>query len=131
MAKTQLEVIAEKLRTQEVVINRYSEKNGYGTTNKNALSDGDELGKGQAGDTGTIGSLTDINTRIQVTSINKYNSENGYGITNPNAMSDGDEFGKGQIGDDGQVGSLTDINTRIQVINKNKFGETNKYPDFE
>ncbi len=131
MAKTQLEVIAEKLRTQEVVINRYSEKNGYGTTNKNALSDGDELGKGQAGDTGTIGSLTDINTRIQVTSINKYNSENGYGITNPNAMSDGDEFGKGQIGDDGQIGSLTDINTRIQVINKNKFGETNKYPDFE
>ncbi len=131
MAKTQLEVIAEKLRTQEVVINRYSEKNGYGTTNKNALSDGDELGKGQAGDTGTIGSLTDINTRIQVTSINKYNSENGYGITNPNAMSDGDEFGKGQIGDDGQIGSLTDINTRIQVINKNKFGESNKYPDFE
>jgi hypothetical protein len=131
MAKTQLEVIAEKLRTQEVVINRYSEKNGYGTTNKNALSDGDELGKGQAGDTGTIGSLTDINTRIQVTSINKYNSENGYGITNPNAMSDGDEFGKGQIGDDGQVGSLTDINTRIQVINKNKFGESNKYPDFQ
>jgi len=131
MAKTQLEVIAEKLRTQEVVINRYSEKNGYGTTNKNALSDGDELGKGQAGDTGTIGSLTDINTRIQVTSINKYNSENEYGITNPNAMSDGDEFGKGQIGDDGQVGSLTDINTRIQVINKNKFGESNKYPDFQ
>ena len=131
MAKTQLEVIAEKLRTQEVVINRYSEKNGYGTTNKNALSDGDELGKGQAGDAGTIGSLTDINTRIQVTSINKYNSENGYGITNPNAMSDGDEFGKGQIGDDGQIGSLTDINTRIQVINKNKFGESNKYPDFE
>ncbi len=131
MAKTQLEVIAEKLRTQEVVINRYSEKNGYGTTNKNALSDGDELGKGQAGDTGTIGSLTDINTRIQVTSINKYNSENGYGITNPNAMSDGDKFGKGQIGDDGQIGSLTDINTRIQVINKNKFGESNKYPDFE
>jgi hypothetical protein len=131
MAKTQLEVIAEKLRTQEVVINRYSEKNGYGTTNKNALSDGDELGKGQAGDTGTIGSLTDINTRIQVTSINKYNSENGYGITNPNAMSDGDEFGKGQIGDDGQIGSLTDINTRIQVINKNKFGESNKYPDFQ
>ena len=131
MAKTQLEVIAEKLRTQEVVINRYSEKNGYGTTNKNALSDGDELGKGQAGDTGTIGSLTDINTRIQVTSINKYNSENGYGITNPNAMSDGDEFGKGQIGDNGQVVSLTDVNTRIQVINKNKFGETNKYPDFE
>ena len=68
MAKTQLEVIAEKLRTQEVVINRYSEKNGYGITSKNALSDGDEIGKGQVGDTGTVGSLTDINTRIQVTS---------------------------------------------------------------
>ena len=131
MAKTQLEVIAEKLRTQEVVINRYSEKNGYGITSKNALSDGDEIGKGQVGDTGTVGSLTDINTRIQIMATNKYNGENGYGVTNPNAMSDGDEFGKGQIGDNGQVGSLTDINTRIQVINKNKFGESNKYPDFE
>jgi len=131
MAKTQLEVIAEKLRTQEVVINRYSAKNGYGITSKDALSDGDEFGKGQVGDTGTVGSLTDINTRIQVTSINRYNKENGYGITNPDALSDGDEFGKGQIGDNGQVGSLTDINTRTQVINKNKFGESNKYPDFQ
>ena len=131
MAKTQLEVIAEKLRTQEVVINRYSEKNGYGITSKDAISDGDEYGKGQKGDNGEVGSITDINTRIQITATNKYNNENGYGITNPNAMSDGDEFGKGQIGDDGQVGSLTDINTRIQVINKNKFGESNKYPDFQ
>ena len=88
MAKTQLEVIAEKLRTQEVVINRYSEKNGYGITSKNALSDGDELGKGQVGDTGTVGSLTDINTRIQIMATNKYSGENGYGVTNPNAMSD-------------------------------------------
>ena len=76
MAKTQLEVIAEKLRTQEVVINRYSEKNGYGITSKNALSDGDELGKGQVGDTGTVGSLTDINKRIQIMANNKYSNEN-------------------------------------------------------
>ena len=78
MAKTQLEVIAEKLRTQEVVINRYSEKNGYGITSKNALSDGDELGKGQVGDTGTVGSLTDINTRIQVINKNKFGETNKY-----------------------------------------------------
>ena len=101
MAKTQLEVIAEQLRTQEIVINRYSDKNGYGLTSKDAISDGE------------------------------YGKEFGYGLTNPNAISDGDELGKGQKGDDGQIGSLTDINTRTLVINKNKFGEHNKYPDFE
>lgn len=131
MAKTQLEVIAEQLRTQEIVINRYSEKNGYGLTSKDAISDGDERGKGQKNDHGDVGSLTDINTRTQLMNTNKYGKEFGYGLTNPNAISDGDEFGKGQKGDDGQVGSLTDINTRTLVINKNKFGEHNKYPDFE
>jgi hypothetical protein len=77
MAKTQLEVIAEKLRTQEVVINRYSEKNGYGITSKNALSDGDELGKGQVGDTGTVGSLTDIKKTTQIMATKKYINQNG------------------------------------------------------
>jgi hypothetical protein len=131
MAKTQLEVIAEQLRTQEIVINRYSDKNGYGLTSKDAISDGDERGKGQKGDNGEVGSITDINTRIQILNTNKYGKEFGYGLTNPNAISDGDELGKGQKGDDGQIGSLTDINTRTLVINKNKFGELNKYPDFE
>ena len=130
MAKTQLEVIAEKLRTQEVVINRYSEKNGYGITNPNAVSDGDEFGKGQ-NESGQVGSLTDINTRTDIISANKYGANNGYGVTNPNAISDGDEFGKGQKGDNGEVGSMTDIQTRIATVTKNAFGENNKYPDFQ
>ena len=43
--------------------NEYSDLNGYGSTNKNAQSDGDEKGKGQVDDNGSIGTTTDINTR--------------------------------------------------------------------
>ena len=42
------------------------------------MSDGDEFGKGQIGDDGQIGSLTDINTRIQVINKNKFGESNKY-----------------------------------------------------
>jgi hypothetical protein len=131
MAKiTQLEALANQFRPIELAINRYSLNNGYGVTNPNAISDGDELGKGQ-NQNGQVGSLTDINTRTDIVSTNKYGANNGYGVTNPNAISDGDEFGKGQKGDNGEVGSMTDIQTRIATVTKNAFGENNKYPDFQ
>jgi hypothetical protein len=131
MAKiTQLEALANQLRPTELAINRYSANNGYGITNPNAVSDGDEFGKGQ-NESGQVGSLTDINTRTDIISANKYGANNGYGVTNPNAISDGDEFGKGQKGDNGEVGSMTDIQTRIATVTKNAFGENNKYPDFQ
>jgi hypothetical protein len=131
MAKiTQLESIANQLRPTELAINQYSANNGYGITNPNAISDGDEFGKGQ-NESGQVGSLTDINTRTDIISINKYGANNGYGVTNPNAISDGDEFGKGQKGENGTVGSMTDIQTRIATVTKNVYGENNKYPDFQ
>ena len=44
MAKiTQLEALANQFRPTELAINRYSANNGYGITNPNAVSDGDEF----------------------------------------------------------------------------------------
>ena len=127
---TQLEALANQFRPTELAINRYSSNNGYGITNPDAISDGDEFGKGQ-NQNGQVGSLTDINTRTDIMSTNRYGVNNGYGVTNPDAISDGDEFGKGQKGENGQEGSLTDIQTRIATVTKNTFGENNKYPDFQ
>ena len=93
---------------------------------QNALSDGDELGKGE--NTGNVGGLTDINTRIDNTGRNAYNESNGYDSTHQNALSDGDELGKGE--NNGKIGSLTDINTRVDGVNRNFFSETKTYPDF-
>jgi hypothetical protein len=58
--------------------NKYRGEKGYGVKNPNAMSDGDEFGKGQIGDNGQVGSLTDINTRIQVINKNKFGETNKY-----------------------------------------------------
>lgn len=131
--KTELELIANRLRKEHVARNEYNYTDEYGVNNKNALSDGDEKGKGQMGDDGTIGSVTDINTRIANIVKNNYNKNNGYGLGHPNAISDGDEKGKGLAGDGGTIGSLTDINTRKENLVKNPIYGPNKkqYPDFE
>ena len=55
MGKTQLEIIGEQIRIQEFAINTYTGNNGYGVTNPNAISDGDEKGKGE-NENGEIGS---------------------------------------------------------------------------
>ena len=44
---TQLEILAEKYRNEILGPNAYSEKKFYSSTNKNALSDGDEKVKGK------------------------------------------------------------------------------------
>ena len=106
--------------------NQYSDNFGYGSTNPNAISDGDEKGKGE--NNGKVGSSTDINLRQQNLSKNMYGSNNSYGLTHPNAISDNDEKGKGE--NSGQVGSVTDINTRNQVVATNKFNKNKGYPDF-
>jgi hypothetical protein len=123
-----LQVLSAQFVNKEIVVNRYTFENGYGINSKDAISDGDEFGKGQ-NQNGQVGSLTDINTRNQVMATNRYTENNGYGVTNVDAISDGDEFGKGQ-NQNGQIGSSTDINTRIKVVAINKFGENKKYPDF-
>ena len=79
MAKiTQLEALANQFRPTELAINRYSANNGYGITNPNAVSDGDEFGKGQKGENGTVGSMTDIQTRIATVTKNAFGENNKY-----------------------------------------------------
>jgi hypothetical protein len=126
--KTELEIIAEKERISSIARNEYTFNNGYNSNNVNALSNGDEKGKGELD--GQVGSLTDINTRKDNMGRNVYNGNNGYGINNPNALSDGDEKGKGEL--NGQIGSATDINIRKDNLGRNeKYGPNKKsYPDF-
>jgi hypothetical protein len=123
---TQLEILAEKYRNEVIGKNPYNTNKGYSSVNKNALSDGDEKGKGELD--GNIGSSVDIQNRIDNTGRNKYGAQNEYSSVNTNALSDGDEYGKGEL--DGKVGSLTDINSRIDSTGRNKYGETKTYPDF-
>lgn len=123
---TELEKIADKERTISLSRNEYNYDDLYNSTNPNALSTGDDKGKGELD--GKIGGITDINTRIDNTGRNIYNPNLEYNSTNLNALSNGDEKGKGEL--DGSVGGLTDINIRIDNTGRNKFGEKKTYPDF-
>ena len=126
MEKTILEQMAEQQRTVIMAKNNYNYENEYNSNHVNALSDGNENGKGEKN--GQVGSLTDINTRKENIVKNVYNESNNYNSVNVNALSDGDDKGKGE--NNGQVGSLTDINMRKDNITKNKYGESKTYPDF-
>ena len=71
-------------RSERYYENSYNSKNEYGRFNPNAISDGDEKGKGQINDTGTIGSKTDIfgneigPGRIDLIAKNTYNGSKTY-----------------------------------------------------
>ena len=56
--------------------NIYAQNKTYNSNSKNALSDGDERGKGE--NNGNVGSSIDIQTRIDVVARNKYNGSKGY-----------------------------------------------------
>jgi hypothetical protein len=58
--------------------NYYQAEKPYSASHPNALSTGDEKGKGQVGDSGDVGGLTDINTRIDNTGRNFYKSTHRY-----------------------------------------------------
>ena len=75
-ASEQLRQVATQERDGKLIpINEYKPNSfEYSATNPNALSDGDEKGKGE--NSGKIGSLTDINTRTESLSRNFYNGEN-------------------------------------------------------
>ena len=123
---TQLEIIGNQIRPQELAINRYGEFNQYSAVNKDALSDGDEFGKGE--NNGNIGSKTDILTRITEVAINRYGPNNQYSVVNKDALSDGDEFGKGE--NNGSIGSQSDIINRNKELAINTYGTKHTYPDF-
>ena len=107
--------------------NQYNtDLNGYDTNHPNAISDGDELGKGE--NNGNIGGLTDINTRTDNKNRNLYNDQNGYSLVHPNAISDGDE--KGRAENNNSVGTLTDNNERTAHVARNPYNSSQGYPDF-
>lgn len=71
-----LEIISEKFRTELLNKNNYNNNNNYSSTNKNVLSDGDDKGKGDLN--GSVGSKTDINTRIENINKNTYGNKKPY-----------------------------------------------------
>ena len=126
---TRLEILAEQFRNESIARNSYQTKSAYDSNHPNALSNGDEKGKGEMA--GRVGSLTDINLRIDNLGRNIYNSENQYSSGHPNAKSDGDDRGKGQIGERGSVGNNIDILSRIDNLGRiGAYGPNKKqYPD--
>ena len=117
-----------QVRKDNLVKNIYKdEASGYNSNNPNALSTGDEKGKGEYN--GQIGSSTDIKARKENLVKNTYkNDDTGYNSSHPNALSTGDEKGKGELSNN--IGSKTDISKRSESLAKNKFKQTYGYPDF-
>ena len=76
-AADQLREVAEQQRQILIPINEYKEGVfEYSATNPNAMSDGDEKGKGL--NDNSVGSKTDIITRQTLKGINQYNDINEY-----------------------------------------------------
>jgi hypothetical protein len=73
---TQLEILAQKYRNEVLGPNIYKEDKNYSSRHKNALSDGDEKGKGE--NNGSVGGKTDINKRTESITKNKYNESKKY-----------------------------------------------------
>lgn len=76
-ASEQLRKVAKDERDGKLIpINEYKPTSfEYGPTNPNALSDGDEKGKGE---TQTVGNKTDILTRKTLNAVNQYNDSKPY-----------------------------------------------------
>jgi len=76
---SRLEKESKPFRDIELAKNIYQEGDQYNVGNPNAISDGDEKGKGIGSD-GTIGSKTDIAQRKKLEAKNKYGFNNEYNI---------------------------------------------------
>lgn len=74
-----LSKISTEFREREIARNAYSDNDEYYSGHPNALSDGDEKGKGE---TNTVGGLTDIEKREELKAKNKYSLNNPYNIDN-------------------------------------------------
>jgi len=70
---------SEQYRKPLVSKNSHNKNDEYNIAHKNALSDGDEKGKGEKND--SIGSLTDITKRTELTAKNSYNKGKEYDIS--------------------------------------------------
>jgi len=81
----ELSQIAEQQRKRLIPKNDYKTSNEYSATNKDAISDGDEFGKGTGTflDTANGGSSVDGLERINEIKINEYQKDKPY--TTPSA----------------------------------------------
>jgi hypothetical protein len=83
----QLSFYAEQQRSKLFQRNDFITKNQYGPTNKDALSDGDNMGRGTGGfldvNNDKIGTSDDIMDRIDNIKINKYNNNTPYTTPTP------------------------------------------------
>ena len=71
---TKLDTISEKFRLDNITRNSYNDKSNYSSLNANALSNGDDKGKGE--NNGKIGSATDIINRTSNLTKNTFNENN-------------------------------------------------------
>lgn len=80
-----LGIVGEQQRNKLFPKNDYKTTNQYSATNKDAISDGDELGKGTGGflDTANGGSSIDVLERTNNIKINEYQRNKPY--TTPTA----------------------------------------------
>lgn len=73
---SRLEDISVQYRETSVAKNDYNKNDEYSAGNPNALSTGDEKGKGEVN--GQVGSATDIKTRQTLLTKNKFNKNKEY-----------------------------------------------------
>ena len=73
---SRLEDVSEQYRKREIVRNDYDKNDEYSGTHEDALSDGDEKGKGEKN--GQVGGATDIKMRELAATKNKYNLNRPY-----------------------------------------------------
>jgi hypothetical protein len=78
---SKLEEQGKILSVQQTVKNRNTKDNEYNVGNPDAISDGDNFGKG-LGNQGTVGSLDDIKSRNSQLVKNKYRDGNEYNLNN-------------------------------------------------
>jgi hypothetical protein len=73
---SRLEDISLPFRKKSIARNDYNENNKYEVGHPDALSDGDEKGKGEMN--GQVGSATDIKIREKLMARNKFNRNREY-----------------------------------------------------
>ena len=78
---SRLEDISLSFRKQNLVRNSYDPNKPYNVSHKNAISDGDELGKGEDS-SGQVGGATDIKVRSVLMTKNNYNKNREYNDAN-------------------------------------------------
>jgi len=78
--QNKLTEVAEQIRKQQLARNDYSLENQFGATNPDAISDGDNIGKGTGTflDTSAGGDSTDITERNNNIKINPYSFDKPY-----------------------------------------------------